>query len=333
MNLFLNFPHFPLTIQSEDEAILSLLCNDFEYFYSSSGAESPRNKITLQLSAPPKLPPRLVAKKQTPLYLLYRDGHTKYVDYYGKVLAIEEKAMKQTTLYGQRREYLHEKAYLLILSLVGKAQDQHGMHKLHCFAVEKDGTALLGVMPMKGGKTSSFLHFLQDPHMKIISDDCPIIDRQGRIHAFPLRVGCDRREMLPEGDSDKLYTIEREQYGTKVLAPMSYFPHAIIDKPIEKAILIFGKRSTYQEPLLQPLNRFQAFTQLGEHLIAGIGLPMILEFFLKPSLTDLPFLIKLFFSRSLAAWRLTGRSKSFRLFLTSDIEKNCEAMRSISFRL
>ena len=332
MELYFNFYQTRVMISSDEPEILRLLALDFSYFQVLSlGLEQKEKAQCLQLCcrALPPIPPNLVAKKQTPQYLLYRQDKLKIVDYYGQALCLQNEEKGEHQLFSPSIERLHETAYLFILSVVGKDHDRRGLHKLHSFAIKRNGTSLLGAMPMKGGKTSSFLQFLQDPSVEIISDDCPLIDRQGNILPFPLRVGCDHAEILPPGNKELLYTIERSQYGRKVLAPLSYFNNKVAKSPAPRTILVFGVRSTYQSPVLVPLSFLKTLRQLSTHLIAGVGLPMVVEFFLQATFKDYYLLMRIAVSRSIAAFNLARKSKSYLIYLSSNIKENTALMVSI----
>ncbi len=331
MNLYLNFYGTALKISSQDQQILDLLAKDFSYFKVDSSCSLQGACIEMIKGELAKIPSQLVAKKQTPSYLLYKDGPKKWIDYYGKALCLQEEKEQSYRLYSPTLGRLHEVGYLLILSIVTKDHDLRGLHKLHSFAVQIGDTALLGAMPMKGGKTSSFLHFLKNPAVQIISDDCPLIDRRGDIYPFPLRVGVENQATLPQGDASKLYQIDRELYGMKTLAPLDYFANQVALTPPKKVVLFFGLRSTFEQPQVQNISRLKTMHYLLTHMIAGVGLPMVIEFFLQASLKDYFFLLRIGASRCLAAWNLCRRASAYQIFLCENIHSNSREMNAKAF--
>ena len=87
--------------------------------------------------------------------MTYDQGNIRFNDYYGKALTIYNYEHELGEIYSNDLHKLHEICYLSILSRVGKKLDMRGYHKVHAFGIVKNGKALMGVMPGKGGKNDS----------------------------------------------------------------------------------------------------------------------------------------------------------------------------------
>ncbi len=71
------------------------------------------------------------------------------------------------------------------------------MHRVHALALAVDRRAMLVLLPMGGGKSTLGAELLRHPDVQLLSDDSPLVDRAGRVHAFPLRLG-----LLPGHEKD-----------------------------------------------------------------------------------------------------------------------------------
>ena len=50
------------------------------------------------------------------------------------------------------------------------------------------------MLPSGGGKSTLALRALQEPGIGLISEDSPLLDRRGRLHPFPLRIGVNETD-------------------------------------------------------------------------------------------------------------------------------------------
>lgn len=282
------------------------------------------------------LPKERVSTKQTENSIYYDLGEIRYNDFYGKALSIMDYENETAKVFYNDENYIHELLYLLILSRSGKHLDMCGKHKVHAFGINKDSKNLLLMMGSKGGKTSLFCELLGDLDVNIISDDTPIITHDGRILPCPLRIGLESREYIesrfPYVNMDEIYSIKREHYNSKYLLPIPSLKNKICsDGNIN--ILIQGYRSTFTEPKLVQITRVQIFKHLIEHMIVGIGLPMVVEYFLRNTVKDHCFNLTILASRINAAMRLSINSKPYAMYFCSDIEKNAKAIDKLLYEI
>ena len=186
-SLFFHFYGISAQIFSEESTLLKRLKMDFSYFHSPPPLTKKSDCTIHAIKTPPPWPsiPPLPTTSQSLSSLTYDSKKKRFNDYYGKALTVYNYESETGTIYTDSLDRLHELTYLMLLSRVGKKLDLKGFHKIHAFGVVKNQCAILGIMPMKGGKSTHFLEFLKDKQTQPLSDDTPLITRWGKIKPFP----------------------------------------------------------------------------------------------------------------------------------------------------
>lgn len=202
--------------------------------------------------------------------------------------------------------------------------DLNGLHKIHAMGVQLLAANVIMIAPSKGGKSTLFMKLLSHPSSRIISDDTPVIDRQGRIHAFPLRLGLEDGCHIPSHiDQSLSYKLERRKFGIKVLIPLQSLGRPIATTSrANRSILIIGKRTNQIGPRLIRIGFLRTLPHIILAMIIGIGLPMILEYFLESGLKDIYKRIKIILSRSVAAMMLMIKSEKYLFEMSHDLDAN-----------
>ena len=256
--------------------------------------------------------------------ITYEDGHTRFNDYYGKALTIYDYRDERAQIYAPSLEKLHELTYLIVLSRVGKKLDMAGLHKLHAFGIVKNSKALLGVMPMKGGKSTHFLQFIKDESVGILSDDTPLVNRWGKVYPFPVRIGLE--EGAKHSLKGAIYSLDREFYGKKILISLEGLPNPIGGE-YDQIILFRGIRYNGNKCVVKATCRWFLLGALIKYQVIGIGLPMILEYFWERGMRD--FFRKSYIagSRFVSSILLLWRSQTYTVFLGHDPKENARVMR------
>ncbi len=331
--LYFNFYGNWVQVKSQEKDLLKRLEMDFSYFLAKKPDSVSIHfdfeclKTNSAFNEIPKIP----CTRQSQNSITYDQGPIRYNDYYGKALTIYNFDDETAKIYCIDINRLHEITYLLILSRVGKKMDLKGVHKLHAFGVITNETAVLGIMPSKGGKSTMFLELLKDPKIEILSDDTPLVSSLGEISAFPIRLGLDSLPAhyphLNENNSDYVYELERDQYGLKHLICLKAFPNRV-GLSYKKSIIFKGVRSNSEECIISPCSKISMLGTLFSSMVIGLGLPMILEYFWQQGFKD--FLKK----SQIALLRITGaifllmRSKTFTIYLGKDPIKNAEVLKN-----
>lgn len=323
--LYLDFYGVTAKVSGKED-ILQILALDFEYFHSKTLGYVDFS-FSLSLSQPDfsKLK-NLKASKQSFNSVTFDKKEIRYNDYYGKALTTYNYLTDDACIESEDIDLLHETAYLMILSRVGKKLDDRGYHKVHAMGVGYKKCALMLMMPMKGGKSTLFIDLLKKEDVSIISDDCPLI-KNGKIYPFPLRVGVSNPERLPEGNKDLLYSIKRSSYGKKDLAPLTYFKNSVETK-FEKLLICEGVRVYNNEAKVLKRNWLFGMRALSRHMIIGVGLPMIIEYFIENSIKDHFLNLRIFFKRLSQAFVLLLQSDVYEVQLGLDREKNAQVLYS-----
>ena len=195
---------------------------------------------------------------------------------------------------------------------------------MHAFGVRgRDDKAILGIMPSKGGKSTLLLEFLKDSFYSLISDDTPVITRGGKILSFPLRIG-----LTGESSHEGSYELKREYFGLKKLISLEDVSYPVAMES-RKAVLFLGKRYQSDKCRVMKIGKTRMLFSLFIHMVVGWGLPIVFEYFWENTLIDFFRKIKIFFSRLLSAISLIWRSKTYIVYLGSDVQMNKDTIRKL----
>lgn len=332
-NVIFNFYGFEVTIATNCMELVSLLKIDFRYFLKEAPA---KKKLSINANVSVDLgdlvPGELVANKQSINSMTFDQGHIRYNDYYGEAVTIFDYKNESCEIYAESINRLHEITYLIMLSRQGKWCDRNGLHKIHAMAISKNNKNMVLMLPMKGGKTTLFTRFLNQDEVGLISDDSPVVDIAGNLKAFPIRFGLEDREMyknIVDGVEPGFKSrLERKQFGPKVLIDLTAYGDRI-GKMGEKTILIQGQRHNSKKTIIKKVNIFQMYRYLVTNLVVGVGLPMIIEYFLESSIKDKLINLKILTSRSLSAFNLARKSENYLVLLGTDIESNAIQLKKL----
>ncbi len=327
-NIRFNFFNVHVFIQSSEDSITSCLAKDFSIFESQQEIEKPDVELKINKVSPPfELIPRQVASMQTNNSLCYDTKDCRYCDYYGEALVIDHHRAGRGELYGTKSEKLHEIAYLYILSKVGKKLDLMGLHKVHAFGVAYKETAVVCMMPMKGGKSTLLLEFLKDSDYKIISDDIPLVNFKGEVMPFPIKIGMNHPFSVGniKEDSEFFYTMDRGVYGIKHLLSLKAISERIvpINARFNKIVLINAQRFRGHESSLIKISKTKMLKNLFKHGVIGFGLPMVVEYFWQFGIKDFMVKTLIFMKRLLAFSVLSAKSKNYTLHLGTSPSAAC----------
>jgi hypothetical protein len=310
-------------IQSSCACAMESLAEDFAFFQSTD--ESGAHIIELLDEEPPysEMPP-LTANVYTPRNVSYRDGCKTYVDYSGRALGIHDRSNGNFRLYSKDPDMLYEAAYLFLLSQCGAAFDARHLHRVHALGVSLEGRAALVLLPMGGGKSTLGSELLKFPDIELLSDDSPLIDRNGTIHAFPLRLG-----LLPDAagavPKDHLRRINRMEFGPKLLVNYKYFSDRV-RAAADPGVLFLGRRSLANTCEITPAGGVTALHAMTANCIVGMGLFQGMEFIFQQSGWELTSKAAVAYSRFAASVRLIRRSRVCHLSLGRDRTENARVV-------
>ena len=326
---YLNIHGVVVRVDCADAEIAARLSDDFSQFLSTESSTAPMVELVLIRDEPryDELPP-IRASIHTPRNVCYDAGDLTYIDYFGKALAIYQRSRQRIEVRSARPHLLHEIGYLTLLSRVSEQLERRGLHRVHALAVAKQGRSAIVLLPSTGGKTTLALHFLQaGDGWRLVSEDSPLVDRGGRLHPMPLRLGVMSDEPPPFPAQFVTY-FERMEFGPKYLVSLRAFPGAVETEVTEPAWVFIGRRTLGNACRIAPASRRLGFRALTSDMIVGLGLYQGLEFLLRRSALDLFAHTKLIAGRTRAAMALLRRARVYEIELGRDLDLNASTLSS-----
>ena len=233
-------------------------------------------------------------------------------------------------LWSRDIEKLHEITYLLILSITGKKLDLLGFHKIHAMGIVYRDVCLIGMMDSGVGKSTLLEALLSDHEVHLLSDDTPIVDKHGRFHPFPLRLGLrdTPKELFITNPQRNIYYLKREWHGLKTLICIDGLRNSVADG--HKKLMIFeGRRIKGEECLVERQNRVRFLYALFKHMIVGIGLPIIFEYFWRSGLCDFLTKAHIALKRGTCALSLAQKHDFYTIGLGENPKKNADKIKEI----
>ena len=321
---------YRFSIESSVPEAVEGLRQDFAFFSSTAG---PRETTVELIAGNPPLDdvPAVDASVYTPRNVVYRNGRFRYIDYHGRGLGIVDEQHDGLKLYSLDHGLLYEAAYLFLLSRIGQALDARGLHRIHALGVEVKGRAVLVLLPMGGGKSTLGLHLLKFPEVRLLSDDAPWICRDGRVLAFPLRIGLlpGSEESIPP---EHRRVMQRMEFGPKHLVNFEYFQDRVCASA-EPGLVLLGARTLRPECRIEEVGMTAALRPMVANCVIGVGLFQGLEFILQSSALELAKKSGLGVSRARNCWRLLRRSRVCRVHLGRDAEQNARTVLEYALRM
>jgi hypothetical protein len=324
--LRLNIYSIRLEFELSNEELEKRLRKDFSYFVTEDLSLKPQITIIPQLiKSPIERIPEITSTSQSSNSITYDQGHVRYNDYYGEALSIFNQQTESVEIFSENIERLHEVSYLVALSLSGKKLDLKGLHKVHGMSIIVNNVCCLITLPSKGGKSTLLKELIKNPSVKILSDDTPLINHEGRLLPFPLRLGFESfpDDLEISNKDENYYTLDRKQFGTKHLICIDGLENKI-GKEFKELIYINGVRKNSKDSTISHLSKGSALKALMGHLVIGLGLPMVLEYFWVSGLDDFFLRAKIAISRIYSSIILCITAHCFKIELGADSEKNAK---------
>lgn len=325
----LNFSFHGVGVQVEgpDASVLSAIEHDFSFFLV------PHCRTDISLTLHPQKPdyeklPKMTASAATPRNICFRNENETFIDYFGNALNICSHHNNTYDIYTDDPDLAHEIAYLTILSRVSERLDKKGIHRIHALGLEYQQRAILILLPCGGGKSTLAMSFLRAPDQKIrlISEDSPLVKRDGSLLPFPLRIGV-LPQSLPQ-DIDEKYTRwdRRMEFRPKVSIDIRYFAEKIYREEAQPSLILLGLRSTGNDARISPVSRLAVIKHSLMNSIIGIGLYQGMEFILQKKASALVAHSGIVFSRIYNNLRLVLRSRIYSYEMGRNLSRNYEVL-------
>lgn len=312
-----------LEFRSGDLDLADWLSADFSAFPAAPGARPEIYIAADILKAPHRELPRALLRAEK-WHILPAPPGRRAVWYPEGVLCEYDYQARRGLVSSADRDLLKELSYLLILSRAGEALDRRGLHRLHAGALGSGGRALLFCGAQGAGKTTLLLELLKDRSFSLLSDDTPLISRNGTVHQFASRIGLG--EDSPHlGDFPLLRSFKRRHYLPKRLLDIG-MARLQVSPPLAPAF-IFGLFRAGSPAFRRPAAG-EAAWELAKSLVAGCGVPQMAEYFLRLSPSDIARKGLILASRVKTAHALLQKT-SFMIFETGpDHAANAAALKS-----
>jgi len=321
--LDLNFHGVKGCIESDDPAVLEELRRDFEYF--SARRDIPLFHIRLHRTASRRVRiPQVRASFCGAHYVAYDTGPTRTVDYHGAAAVVYDYHAETGEVYCEDKDFLRELGYLLVSSRAGYRLDLKGLHRVHALGLAYEGRGVLLLLPSGGGKSTLCIDLLRASEVRLLSEDTPLVSRDGRLLPFPLRLGFSPREDLSQVPKGLRRRMRRRQFGEKILVDASYFRDSL-SGPVPPRLVVVGARSGEARPRVRRCWRAAGMPALFSSLIVGWGTPQLAEYMRPQNITQASRLAAIAASR-IAAAALLLRCPVVALTLGTDRAANAEAL-------
>ncbi|HEY1759326.1 MAG TPA: hypothetical protein VGG72_28400 [Bryobacteraceae bacterium] len=324
---FLDIYGYRALVASAPVSVLSGIREDFAFFEKqwTSSAESVAVRIEIFQTEPPyDRAQHASAPVFTPRNVSFRSDGTTFLDYSGRALGIHDPQKQTFQVYSLNADLLYEVTYLFLLSQTGEFFDAHDRHRVHALCVSIASKAALVLLPMGGGKSTLGSQLLRFPDIKLLSDDSPLIDGNGKVWAFPLRIG-----LLPgfEGTipPEQFRKVERMEFGPKLLMRYACFADRVIPDA-EPCLLFLGSRSLRAACEISRASKSAALHSMAINCIIGIGLFQGMEFVFQRGWMEVFRKAVTALSRLRASFRLIARSEVYNLTLGRDLELNAQTL-------
>jgi hypothetical protein len=323
LQLYLNFHDHIILVSCNEDAVCKKLEEEFHFFVVTEAAHV-ETTIDLKLEAVPEIP-ATQANKILETCVVYDIGSRRYIDYQGEALTIWDKMEDSVRVYSLNTDRLYELGFLSIHSLLGQNLDKKGICRIHGMAISLGSANALVMLPSKGGKSTLITHLLENPEVKIISDDMPLIDTSGFVHAFPSKISMNTPPVSGPLAQLKWTEFKRAFYPIKWTAGLSQMESRIERQSFhKKTLLMAGFRLSQGQTILTPVSRWKMISPMMEHMIMGFGLPQILEMFLHFNVLDIFKLAFHALVRTFCAIQLVRKSHCYYIYLGPDKTYNAQ---------
>ena len=270
----------------------------------------------------------IAASFVTPRNVVYQQNGRSIVDYFGRAVSVLDRANGSLTVQGEHRALVEEAVYLYMLSRIGEHLESRGLVRVHGLSLAGPHGAVTVMLPSGGGKSTLALRALRADGVRLLSEDSAVLDRRGRLHPFPLRIGINetQAEMLPPGHVRR---IDRIEGHTKLAFEVHGFADRVESEPQPLRHIVIGQRSLGTEPRLERLPRRAAAGTLLREVVVGVGIYQGMEFLLQRGLRDVAGKSGLFTGRAVACSAALARAHVWRLTLGREHARNWELLRTL----
>jgi len=326
--LDLSFYGNGVRVTSKEKEILEAIEHDFSYF------SLPVDKCRLLIECRREKPnyenlPMLLATSATPRNICFKGERETYIDYFGKALNIYSKEKNSCQIIAEDVDMIRTIAYLTILSRISEMLDQQGIHRIHALGLDHGGRGILVMLPVGGGKTTLAMSILadRDNNIRLISEDSPLIRRDGTLLPFPLSIAV-LAQNLPAGIDEKYARRDKRlETESKIRIDIRYFADKIAKEAVPPGFVLLGRRSTGDVAEISRAPRSAVIKHSLMNSIIGVGLYQGMEFIMQKNAVEVAGQVRILLSRLYNNVRLFGKSQIFFFTMGRNTAKNYQVLR------
>lgn len=312
---FLNFYGVSVCIETEWSEIRTRLEKDFSYFLTHKQVTQDLHLIIKNDSIKFHYEDDIFSYKSSKVSFFEKDN-LRICSYKNKVESEVNFESGQALVRGHDLNAVHEVSYLLTLSRVGKALDLRGFHRVHGASWIKNSTLYIALLPSGGGKSTLLANLIQDKNISFVSDDSPLVNSEGEVFPFPMRVGFSSSDPTPplfEGVDH--YELERFRFGAKRLFSLKDLQWKIGGE-YKDVVLLTGHKG--QVASFKRSFGLSHLRQLFIEGVIGFGLPILYEYFWEYGWRDFARKSTITIKRVYSLLKLWFKSKKYHLTISSE---------------
>ncbi len=319
-------------VESLNEEFLRSVEHDFSYFLRPAAAPF------LRVEFAPSRPdydslPEMMCSLATPRNICFSKDGCSYIDYFGQALNIYDQRANHSRILSEDVELAHEIAYLTILSRMTEALERKSLHRIHGLGIESDAKGTIVLLPSGGGKSTLALTLLRNNNQfRLISEDSPLIRRDGYLLPFPLRIGVNPHNVPADIDPLFIRSDKRIEFGSKMNIDIRYFGSQISQQAVPAEALLLGVRTTGRGSRIEPVAKMALLRHVLANSIIGIGLYQGLEFIMQKSAGEFLRHLGLLMSRAYNNTVLLRHTRVYRFLIGRDLNQNYECLREFLLR-
>jgi hypothetical protein len=317
---------FRVRIADPRGQVSNLLALDYAWFASAPGGD-PDLEIVINGELPDT--GRFTGARAVsvgPHGAVYRHNGLVITDVGGRAILEYEPERKRVAVGYSDEQIAHEALFTFLRKRINTHFDRLGFVRLHALAlVGPRGGATALMLPSGGGKTTLALQALETDGIKILSDDAPLIDRQGMVHPFPLRMGLTASDASAETRL-RLRPIELTEARRKLAIEVETFEERIADRPEPLRHIVIGRRVLSDRASLREARRRDALGPLFRQSIVQANLSEGLRILQENGRSENLEKIKNLGGRALRCASFLKRARVWTLDMGSDHAANWAAL-------
>jgi hypothetical protein len=295
-----------LLLETDMHEVSSNFQHDFAYFLNPETAFLEKDQFVIRHFSKEPCPwTPLVPSNQFRSKRAWSFGNCIRVCMFGTAQVEYDFVARYCHIYSSDPDVSYEVVYLATLSYLGESMDKRGCHRIHGFGFITHNVGGVLVAPSGGGKSTLAMELLKNQSTKIISDDTPVITKEGKMLAFPQRIALKER---PNIDSKYCRQFKRFHFGSKFVVGADFFSDSIAADGEIKWLILSSKKRKKKAQIVQ-INRIYILWPLFKWLVVGYETPQIWEFFIRASLHDILAKLKILVSRTGTAFRVFSEVK------------------------